>query len=79
MVFPDLPHFDIPDSCKQPGRALSFEEYCEWVEDNIRRLQEQGLYDRFRAISSRTPVNARFVWKEADAPAEGACEPGSSP
>jgi hypothetical protein len=60
MKMPDLPDFHIPDSCDAPHRKMSFEEYQDWIEENIRFLKEKGLYENLQNDPLRTPVNVRF-------------------
>lgn len=60
MKMPDLPHFNIPDFCASPDRRMSLDEYQDWIEENIRFLQEKGLYNKLRNDPLRTPVNVRF-------------------
>jgi hypothetical protein len=60
MKMPDLPHFNIPDSCDAPDRRMSLDEYQAWIEENIRFLKEKGLYNELRKDPLRTPVNVRF-------------------
>ncbi|MBN1903292.1 hypothetical protein JW926_18380 [Candidatus Sumerlaeota bacterium] len=60
MKMPDLPDFHIPESCTSHDQKMSFEEYWNWVEENVRFLREKGLYDKLQSDPLRTPVNARF-------------------
>ena len=60
MKNPILPCFHIPDSFNFPEKKVSPEFYQEWVESNIRLLQEKGLYREYRKDELRIPVNARF-------------------
>jgi hypothetical protein len=58
--YPDLPQFNIPESCEHPHGKMSPEEYQEWVQRNVTLLQEKGLYDKYRMDPDRTPVDVRF-------------------
>lgn len=60
MKMPDLPNFHIPESCTSTDSKMTFEEYCNWVEENVRFLKEKGLYDVLWKDPLRTPVNVRF-------------------
>ena len=56
----ELPRFNIPASCDSLCRRVSLEQYHEWVQENIERLQEKGLYDQYRKSLLRMPANTRF-------------------
>ena len=58
--YPDLPQFNIPESCQKPHGRISPEQYQDWVQRNVTLLQEKGLYDKYRTDPDRAPVNARF-------------------
>jgi hypothetical protein len=60
MNMPDLPNFHIPEFCTSTGRKITFGEYQNWIEENVRFLKENGLYDELRKDPLRTPVNVRF-------------------
>jgi len=60
-ALPDLPRFDIPPRCDQSGAAMTLDQYQDWLEENVRDLQEKGLYREYRDLQKRTPVNARFT------------------
>ena len=60
MKMPDLPDFHIPESCVSLDRKMTLDEYQNWIEENIRFLQEKGLYENLRKDPLRMPVNVRF-------------------
>jgi hypothetical protein len=62
--YPDLPQFNIPESCQDSCKHISPEQYQEWVQRNVALLQEKGLYDKYRMDPDRTPVDARFEIKD---------------